>query len=108
MLYPVCINIECFHFKFPPLFFLMFKNQYYQSIYLYIKQPIITRNNVKLTRISFPKYSQQELAKEIGVSRQTMNLIETEKYNPFIKICLLLCKALGANLDDLFWYENMK
>ncbi|WP_339185298.1 helix-turn-helix transcriptional regulator [Oceanobacillus sp. FSL W7-1293] len=79
-----------------------------QSIYQYIKQPIITRNNVKLTRISFPKYSQQELAKEIGVSRQTMNLIETEKYNPSIKICLLLCKALGANLDDLFWYENMK
>ncbi|MEW9677927.1 helix-turn-helix transcriptional regulator [Lentibacillus sp. L22] len=64
------------------------------------------RNNVKIKRISSKRFSQQELAKEIGVSRQTMNLIESEKYNPSIKICLLICKALDTDLNDLFWYEN--
>ena len=47
--------------------------------------------------------SQQQLAEAVGVSRQTINAIEKGDYNPTIKLCLAICKALGKTLDDLFW-----
>lgn len=47
--------------------------------------------------------SQAELAKSIGVSRQTINMIENGAYNPTIELCIRICKALGVTLNDLFW-----
>ena len=49
--------------------------------------------------------SQQELAERVGVSRQTISAIEKGDYNPTIKLCLAICKALGKTLDDLFWED---
>ena len=50
--------------------------------------------------------SQLELAKSIGVSRQTINMIENNKYNPTLELCLNLAKALDTDLNSLFWDEN--
>ena len=50
--------------------------------------------------------SQEELAKEVGVSRQTINAIEKGDYNPTINLCRAICKALGKTLDELFWEEE--
>ena len=50
--------------------------------------------------------SQQQLADAVGVSRQTINAIEKGDYNPTIKLCLAICKALGKTLDELFWEET--
>ena len=47
--------------------------------------------------------SQQELADMVGVSRQTINAIEIGNYNPTIKLCIAICKALDKTLDELFW-----
>ena len=47
--------------------------------------------------------SQQQLADMIGVSRQTINAIEKGDYNPTIKLCIDICRALGKTLDELFW-----
>ncbi|MBQ2987695.1 MAG: helix-turn-helix transcriptional regulator [Clostridia bacterium] len=49
------------------------------------------------------KLSQAELAKRIGVSRQTINMIENGSYNPTIELCIRICKELGVTLNDLFW-----
>lgn len=49
--------------------------------------------------------SQQDLAEACGVSRQTINAIEKGDYNPTIKLCRTICKALGKTLDELFWEE---
>ena len=49
--------------------------------------------------------SQKELAKQCGVSRQTINAIEKGDYNPTIKLCLAICKTLDKTLDELFWEE---
>ena len=49
--------------------------------------------------------SQQELADAVGVSRQTISAIEKGDYNPTIKLCLAICRALGKTLDELFWEE---
>lgn len=50
--------------------------------------------------------SQQQLADAVGVSRQTINAIEKGDYNPTIRLCLAICKALGKTLDELFWPEE--
>ncbi|EEJ71789.1 helix-turn-helix transcriptional regulator [Lactobacillus ultunensis] len=47
--------------------------------------------------------SQMALAKKIGVARQTINLIENDKYNPSLELCLNLAHALGTDLNSLFW-----
>ncbi|MCQ2586084.1 MAG: helix-turn-helix transcriptional regulator [Treponema sp.] len=47
--------------------------------------------------------SQEELAKKVEVSRQTINAIENGDYNPTIKLCITICKALDVSLNDLFW-----
>lgn len=50
--------------------------------------------------------SQDELAQRVGVTRQTIGMIEAGKYNPTINLCIALCKALGKTLDELFWDEE--
>ncbi len=47
--------------------------------------------------------SQEELANLTGVSRQTINQIEKGEFNPSIKLCKEICKALDKTLDELFW-----
>ena len=49
------------------------------------------------------KLSQLALAKEVGVARQTINLIENDKYNPSLDLCLKLAYALETDLHTLFW-----
>lgn len=49
--------------------------------------------------------SQSKLAELVGVSRQTINAIEKGDYNPTIKLCISICKALNKTLDELFWEE---
>ena len=50
--------------------------------------------------------TQADLAAVVGVSRQTINAIEKGDYNPTIRLCTAICKALGKTLDDLFWDEE--
>jgi len=50
--------------------------------------------------------SQTELAQAIGVSRQTIGLIESGEFNPSIRLCIAICKALHTTLNDLFWEES--
>ena len=49
--------------------------------------------------------SQAELAKRVGVSRQTVNMLENGDYNPTIALCIRICRELGKTLDELFWEE---
>ncbi|AMB93794.1 helix-turn-helix transcriptional regulator [Aerococcus sanguinicola] len=50
--------------------------------------------------------SQAELARRVEVARQTINLIENDKYNPSLDLCLRLAHALGTDLNQLFWNEE--
>ncbi len=50
--------------------------------------------------------SQEDLAKAVNVSRQTINAIEKGDYNPTINLCIAICKVLGVTLNDLFWGEE--
>ncbi|MCL2445947.1 MAG: helix-turn-helix transcriptional regulator [Oscillospiraceae bacterium] len=50
--------------------------------------------------------SQNDLAVLVQVSRQTINAIEKGEYNPTIRLCTAICRALGKTLDELFWEEQ--
>ena len=62
-------------------------------------------NRVKEFRKELGK-SQLELAKDIGVSRQTINMIENDKYNPTLELCLNLARSLQTDLNSLFGKMN--
>ena len=50
--------------------------------------------------------SQQQLADMVSVSLQTINAIEKGDYNPTIRLCIAICRALDKTLDQLFWEEE--
>ncbi|MGD6794436.1 helix-turn-helix transcriptional regulator [Metabacillus indicus] len=60
------------------------------------------RNKVKITRISI-SMTQEQLAKQTGVTRQTIGLIEKGEYNPSLQLCIAIAKVLNKTLNDLFW-----
>jgi putative transcriptional regulator len=62
-------------------------------------------NRVKLARVE-RDLTQEQLADLVGVTRQTIGLIEAGKYNPTLKLCLALAKVTGKSLDDLFWIKG--
>ncbi len=65
----------------------------------------IVKNNVRECRIA-REMTQEALAERTGVTRQTIGLIEKEKYNPTIALCLKLSSILEKTLDQLFWLEE--
>lgn len=60
------------------------------------------KNNVKIERIKCGM-TQQQLASKVGVTRQTIGLIEKGDYNPSLQLCIAIAKTLNRTLDDLFW-----
>lgn len=65
----------------------------------------LVNNKVKIARVKM-NLTQQQLAEEVGVTRQTISLIEKGKYNPTLKLCLNICYAVNKTLDDVFWSEK--
>lgn len=62
-------------------------------------------NKVKAVRVA-TGMSQKELAATVGVTRQTLSLIEKGAYNPTLKWAVGIAKALDTTLDALFWIEG--
>ena len=60
---------------------------------------------MKAARVSMD-LSQEDLAKLVGVTRQTIGMIEAGKFNPSLQLCIAVCKALHKTLDDIFWEEE--
>lgn len=60
--------------------------------------------NLKLKAARAAKdLSQEQLAQLVGVTRQTIGMIEAGNYNPTLNLCIAICKALDRTLDELFW-----
>ena len=60
---------------------------------------------LKLARIECDM-NQEQLAQAVGVTRQTIGMIESGNYNPTLKLCIAICRTLGKTLDELFWIEE--
>ncbi|MBC8583988.1 helix-turn-helix transcriptional regulator [Youxingia wuxianensis] len=60
---------------------------------------------MKIARVE-KDLSQQQLADMVGVTRQTIGMIEMGNFNPSLNLCRAICKALGKTLDEIFWEED--
>lgn len=63
------------------------------------------KNTVKVERAK-KDMTQQDLADSVGVSRQTINSIESSKYVPSTVLALKICKVFGVKLDEVFELED--
>ena len=68
-----------------------------------LEDKLVLRNRLKVARAE-RGLSQGELAKLVGVSRQTISSIETGQFNPTAKLALLLCIALDKKFEELFYF----
>lgn len=66
-------------------------------------EKLILKNKLKLARAE-KNLSQQELASQVGASRQTISAIETRQFNPSAKLALILCIALDKKFEEIFYF----
>lgn len=59
------------------------------------------KNNIRELRKTLG-YRQEDLAAILGVTRQTINAIENQKYNPSLELAMKLAKLLGTTVEELF------
>lgn len=63
------------------------------------------KNRIRVLRAE-RRWSQEQLAKRIGVSRQTVNAIENERYDPSLPLAFKIGEVFGARIEDIFQYTN--
>ena len=68
-----------------------------------LEDKLVLRNRLKVARAE-RGLSQGELAKLVGVSRQTISSIETGQFNPTAKLALILCIALEKRFEELLYF----
>ena len=66
-------------------------------------EKLVLKNKIKQVRQE-RGYSQDELARLVGVSRNTISSIETGQFSPTAKLALILCIALDKKFEDLFYF----
>ena len=64
---------------------------------------LVLKNNIKEERVK-QGFSQEELARMVGTTRQTIISIEKGTFSPTAKLALLLCVALNKKFEDLFYF----
>jgi len=63
------------------------------------------KNNIRVER-AILRMTQQQLAERIGVTRQTVNAIETGKYVPSTVLALKMAAVFGKSVDDVFQLDE--
>jgi putative transcriptional regulator len=62
-------------------------------------------NNIRTLRFFHDEMTQAELAKKVGVSRQTIIAMEQEKYSPSLELAFRIAQVFGLPLEEVFSYE---
>ncbi len=62
-------------------------------------------NAMRRLRFERNEMTQQELAKKVGASRQTINNVESGKYYPSLELAFLIAEALDSRIEEVFWYK---
>ncbi len=65
---------------------------------------LVLKNRLRVARAE-RNMSQSELAKAVGVSRQTISNIETGAFCPTAKLALIICIALDKQFEELFYFD---
>lgn len=65
-------------------------------------QKIEIKNRIRAMRFAQAEMTQQELAERVGVSRQTINAIEGEKYFPSLEVAFRIARVFGRPVEEVF------
>jgi putative transcriptional regulator len=71
-----------------------------------VTKPTRITNRISVLRAAAGRMSQAELATSVGVTRQTINAIEGEKYSPSLEVAFKIARVLDAPLEDVFTYPD--
>lgn len=63
------------------------------------------RNSIRTLRFNHGEMTQQELADRVGVTRQTVNAIEGDKYSPSLEVAFRIAEVFGRPLEEVFHYQ---
>ncbi|MFC5529830.1 helix-turn-helix transcriptional regulator [Cohnella yongneupensis] len=63
-------------------------------------------NNIRNLRFNHNEMTQQQLADQVGVTRQTIVAIEKGKYSPSLELAFRIARVFGQSLEDVFTYEE--
>lgn len=69
-----------------------------------MKETILT-NNIRKLRFNASEMTQQQLAEKLGVSRQTVNAIESGKYSPTLELAFKIAEIFNVALEEVFQYN---
>lgn len=61
-------------------------------------------NNIRHLRFNHDEMTQKQLADQIGVTRQTVNAIESNKYSPSLEVAFKIAQVFGLPITDVFDY----
>lgn len=64
------------------------------------------RNNIRRLRFFQNEMTQEELAERTGVTRQTINAIESAKYSPSLELAFKIALVFGVPLEEVFTYTS--
>jgi putative transcriptional regulator len=64
------------------------------------------RNNIRKLRFDHEEMTQEELAEKTGVTRQTINAIESAKYSPTLELAFKIARVFSVPLEEVFIYES--
>ena len=62
-------------------------------------------NNIRVLR-AVKNISQEQLAQELGVTRQTIHAVETGKYNPSLDLAFKMARFFEKSIEEIFIYED--
>ena len=65
-------------------------------------------NSLRRLRFDFDEMTQQQLAEQIGVTRQTIVAIEGEKYSPSLELAFRIAAVFDKPLEEVFRYDHGK
>jgi putative transcriptional regulator len=78
---------------------------YFQTEQLIKQGGLIMKNNIRVER-AIKDITQADLAEQVGVSRQTINTIESNKYVPSTVLALKIARVFGKPLEEIFTLEE--
>lgn len=67
---------------------------------------MVLMNRMRFFRFNKDQITQEELAKQVNVSRQTIQAIESGKFNPSTKLALTLAKFFECKVEDIFYLKT--
>lgn len=71
-----------------------------------MSKPLVIRNNIRKLRFNHDEMTQQALADQVGVTRQTIIAIENAKYSPSLELAFRIAFTFDVPLAEVFFVED--